>query len=290
MPTLYLVATPIGNLEDITLRALRVLKECTLIAAEDTRKTQRLTARYDIHTPLTSYYEHNKLGKLDAILAALDRGDVAVVSEAGMPGISDPGYELVRAAVERGITVVPLPGASAPVAALTASGLPTDRFLYLGFLPRRAGERRRALTELRSFPHTMIAFEAPHRLADALADIGAILGPARRVVVARELTKLHEEIVRGTAVEVGERFRETPPRGEITLVIAGAAYEPEETPGSSSAGAYVTFETPPPRPDPALRLRELMTGGDSRSEAVRKVCQETGLPRREVYRLALGIP
>ena len=181
MPTLYLVATPIGNLEDITLRALRVLKECTLIAAEDTRKTQRLTARYDIHTPLTSYYEHNKLGKLDAILAALDRGDVAVVSEAGMPGISDPGYELVRAAVERGITVVPLPGASAPVAALTASGLPTDRFLYLGFLPRRAGERRRALTELRTFPHTMIAFEAPHRLADALADIGAILGPARRV-------------------------------------------------------------------------------------------------------------
>lgn len=286
MPTLYLVATPIGNLEDITLRALRVLKECSLIAAEDTRKTQRLMARYDIHTPLTSYYEHNKLAKLDAVLGALERGDVAMVSEAGMPGISDPGFELVRAAIERGVTVTPLPGASAPVAALTASGLPTDRFLYLGFLPRRAAERRRALAELRDFPHTLVAFEAPHRLADALGDIGAVLGPDRRVVVARELTKVHEEIARGAAAELAQRYQDTPPRGEITLVIAGA--QQSEAAAGGAPGAYITFEVPPPRPDPSVRLRELIAAGASRSEAVRQVCRESGLARRDVYRLALA--
>lgn len=284
LPTLYLVATPIGNLEDVTFRSLRILKEVALIAAEDTRKTKRLLARYDIRTPLTSYYEHNKLTKLDAILAALEKGDVAVVSEAGMPGISDPGYELVCAALARGIRVVPVPGASAPATALTASGLPTDRFLYVGFLPRRAVDRSRMLASLAAFPSTIVAFEAPHRLLDALHDIAAAFGPARRMVVARELTKLHEEIVRGTVDEVLEHFRASPPRGEITLVIAGAPAEgPRLLPDDSSV------QTPASATEPAERLRQLLAEGVSRSQAVRRVVQETGLPRREVYRQALTV-
>lgn len=286
MPTLYLVATPIGNLEDMTFRAVRVLKESSLIAAEDTRKTLRLLARYDIHTPLTSYYEHNKLAKLDRILAALEAGDVALVSEAGMPGISDPGYELVCAALEAGCNVVPVPGASAPVLALAASGLATDRFLYLGFLPRRGAERRRLLGQFADFPHTLVAFEAPHRVVAALADLAEVLGPKRRLAAARELTKVHEEIVRGTAREVLAHFQETAPRGEFTLVIEGAG----QGAGPATVGAYVTFETAPTAPaDPSARLRELLAGGASRSEAVRQVVEETGLPRREAYRLALGL-
>lgn len=286
MRTLYLVATPIGNLEDMTFRAVRVLKESALIAAEDTRKTLRLLARYDIHTPLTSYFEHNKLAKLDHILAALETGDVALVSEAGMPGISDPGYELVSAALAQGIKVTPIPGASAPVLALAASGLATDRFLYLGFLPRRGVERRRLLSQFSGFPHTMIAFEAPHRVVAALADLVAELGPDRRVAAARELTKLHEEIRRGTVGEVLAHFQQMAPRGEFTLVIEGAAQGAVPATG----GAYVTFETAQAVPaDPAARLRELMGGGASRSNAVRQVVEETGLPRREAYRLALGM-
>lgn len=286
MPTLYLVATPIGNLEDMTFRAVRVLKESSLIAAEDTRKTLRLLARYDIHTPLTSYYEHNKLAKLDRILAALETGDVALVSEAGMPGISDPGYELVCAALAAGIAVTPVPGASAPVLALAASGLATDRFLYLGFLPRRGAERRRLLGQFADFPHTLVAFEAPHRVVAALADLAAVLGPERRLAAARELTKVHEEIVRGTAREVLAHFQETAPRGEFTLVIEGAG----QVPNRAARGAYVTYETAPTAPpDPSARLRELLAGGASRSDAVRQVVEETGLPRREAYRLALGL-
>jgi 16S rRNA (cytidine1402-2'-O)-methyltransferase len=286
MPTLYLVATPIGNLEDMSFRAVRVLKEASLIAAEDTRKTLRLLARYDIHTPLTSYYEHSKLAKLDRILAALEMGDVALVSEAGMPGISDPGYQLVRAALEAGVTVTPVPGASAPVLALAASGLPTDRFLYLGFLPRRGVERRRLLGQFAGFPHTLVAFEAPHRLVDTLADLVAVLGPGRRLAAARELTKLHEEIVRGAAAEVLAHFRETSPRGEFTLVIAGA----DQCADALAGGAYVTFETTSTGvPDPSARIGEVLAGGASRSDAVRQLVEETGLPRREVYRLALGL-
>jgi 16S rRNA (cytidine1402-2'-O)-methyltransferase len=286
MRTLYLVATPIGNLEDMTFRAVRVLKESALIAAEDTRKTLRLLARYDVHTPLTSYYEHNKLAKLDRILSALESGDVALVSEAGMPGISDPGYELVCAALAAGIAVTPVPGASAPVLALAASGLATDRFLYLGFLPRRGAERRRLLGQFAGFPHTLVAFEAPHRVVAALADLVAVLGPERRLAAARELTKVHEEIVRGTAAEVLAHFQETAPRGEFTLVIEGAG----PSAGPAAVGAYVTFETgPTAAPDPSARLRELMAAGASRSEAVRQVVEETGLARREAYRLALAL-
>ncbi len=286
MPTLYLVATPIGNLEDVTFRAVRILRESSLIAAEDTRKTLRLLARYDVHTPLTSYYEHNKLSKLDSILAALDAGDVALVSEAGMPGISDPGYELVRAALAAGFTVTPVPGASAPVLALAASGLATDRFLYLGFLPRRGADRRRLLGQFAVFPHTLVAFEAPHRVLATLADLAAVLGPGRRLAAARELTKLHEEIVRGTVSEVLAHFQETAPRGEFTLVIEGAGAAADLAAG----GAYVTFETAAVAPAyPGSRLRELIDGGASRSDAVRRVIEETGLPRREVYRLALGL-
>ena len=171
MGTLYLVATPIGNLEDVTARALRVLREASLIAAEDTRHTRQLLARFDIHTPLTSYFEHNKLAKLDEILSALAAGDVALVSDAGTPGLSDPGYELVRAALDAGHAVVPIPGPSALLAALVASGLPTDAFVYLGFLPRKDSDRQRLLASVAREPRTLVAFEAPHRLLDALRDI-----------------------------------------------------------------------------------------------------------------------
>jgi 16S rRNA (cytidine1402-2'-O)-methyltransferase len=286
MPTLYLVATPIGNLEDMTFRAVRVLKEASLIAAEDTRKTMRLLARYDIHTPLTSYYEHSRLAKLDRILAALETGDVALVSEAGMPGISDPGFDLVCATLAAGFNVVPVPGASAPVLALAASGLATDRFLYLGFLPRRGVDRRRLLEQYSAFPHTLVAFEAPHRVVAALADLVSVMGPERRLAACRELTKMHEEILRGAAGEVLSHFQETAPRGEFTLVIEGAGQGPQP----ASVGTYVTFETAPTvPPDPTVRLREILAGGASRSEAVRQVVDETSLSRREVYRLALGL-
>jgi len=267
--TLYLVATPIGNLEDITLRALRVLREVALIAAEDTRHTRRLLARYDIRTPTTSYFEHNKLAKLDAILAALESGDVALVSDAGMPGISDPGYELVRAALVRGFPVVPVPGPSAIVAALAASGLPTDAFVYVGFLPRKAGERRRALESLRGERRTLVLYEAPHRLLDTLADLLATLGD-RPVAIARELTKVHEEIWRGTVSEARAHFAEHPPRGEFTLVIGGAA-EPQ------------TWSEEQVREALARRLAE----GWSARDAATDVAARSGWPKRAVYRMTL---
>jgi 16S rRNA (cytidine1402-2'-O)-methyltransferase len=196
MGTLYLVATPIGNLEDITLRALRLLREADLIAAEDTRHTGRLLAHYGIHTPQISYHEHNKLTRLDTVLQALETGNVALVSDAGTPGLSDPGYELVRTAIAHGFTVVPIPGPSALTAALVASGLPSDAFVYLGFLPRRQNDRRRLLHELCDERRTLVAFETAPRLAATLQDIEEILGE-RGIVVARELTKLYEEIWRG---------------------------------------------------------------------------------------------
>ena len=272
MGTLYVVATPIGNLEDISLRALRVLREARLIAAEDTRATRRLLARYDIATPLTSYFEHNKLAKLEQLLAAVEAGDVALVSEAGMPGISDPGYELVAAAIARGLAVVPVPGPSAVVTALAVSGLPTDQFVYLGFLPRRAAERRRALAEAALEPRTLVAYEAPHRLRASLADALTTLGD-RRMAAARELTKLHEEVVRGTVSEVLAHFGQHEPRGEFTLVFAGRP-RGEAAPDPEAARA---------------RLAELRRQGHSGREAVDQVAAETGLPRREVYKLWLAL-
>jgi len=218
MAILYVVATPIGNLEDISLRALRILREVGLIAAEDTRKTRRLLNAYDIDTPLTSYHEHSKKAKLDHLLGHLEREDLALVSEAGMPGLSDPGYDLVVTAIDRGILVVPVPGPSAVITALVVSGLPTDQFVYVGFLPRRRGQRQRLLSSVSDESRTIVAFEAPHRLGEALADIGEVLGD-RRVSVCRELTKVHEEVFRGRISQAREHFAQ--PRGEFSLVIEG---------------------------------------------------------------------
>ncbi|MBN1965074.1 MAG: 16S rRNA (cytidine(1402)-2'-O)-methyltransferase, partial [Anaerolineae bacterium] len=218
MPTLYVVPTPIGNLEDITLRALRILREASLIAAEDTRTTRKLLSRYEITTPLTSYHEHNKLTKLDAIFAALESGDVALVSDAGTPGVSDPGYELIGEALARGVPVVVLPGPSAVIAALVASGLPTDRFLFVGFLPRKPSALRRALSDLAAERATLIAYESPNRLTDTLQAVLEVLGD-RPVAVARELTKLFEEVWRGPVSAALAHYRDAPPKGEITLVI-----------------------------------------------------------------------
>ena len=218
MPALYVIATPIGNLEDISLRALRLLREVKLIAAEDTRTTRRLLTAYDIKTPLTSYHEHSKRAKLGYLLDYLEKEDLALVSEAGMPGLSDPGYELIVAAIERGISVVPIPGASAVITALVVSGLPTDQFVYVGFLPRRKGQRQRLLNSIAEERRTIVAFETRHRLTEVLNEIEEILGD-RRLCVCRELTKVHEEIFRGRMSQAREHFAE--PRGEFSLVIEG---------------------------------------------------------------------
>ncbi len=264
MPVLYVVATPIGNLEDISRRALRVLREVKLIAAEDTRKTRRLLAANDIKTPMTSYYEHNKQTKLDYILDCLREGDIALVSEAGMPGISDPGYELIVAASQRGFSVVPIPGPSAVTTALAVSGLPTDRFTYIGFLPHKANARRHALESVAGETGTIIALESPHRLLAALNDILLTLGD-RRIAVCRELTKLHEEVFRGTVSEALKYFTE--PRGEFTLVIEGKG----------------TKGKPQLTEDVARQLNQMYLSGATAKEAIARVAGETGLSRKELY-------
>jgi 16S rRNA (cytidine1402-2'-O)-methyltransferase len=221
MGTLYLVGTPIGNLEDVTLRALRVLGEVSVIAAEDTRTTRKLLSHYDIHTPLTSFHDFSGPAKVRRLLAQLADADVALVSEAGMPGLSDPGFPLVQAALANGVPVTAVPGPSAVVCAVVLSGLPTHTFLYLGFLPRKAGPRRKALMRVAAQPDTLVMYESPHRLVAALRDVEDVLGP-RRVAVARELTKRFEDIVRGPIDEVRAQFERTTPRGEFTIVVAGA--------------------------------------------------------------------
>ncbi|MGD9142745.1 MAG: 16S rRNA (cytidine(1402)-2'-O)-methyltransferase [Dehalococcoidia bacterium] len=265
MPVLYVVATPIGNLEDITLRALRILGGVKLIAAEDTRKTRRLLTKYNIKTPMTSYYEHNKITKLDYILDRLQKGDIALVSEAGMPGISDPGYELIKAAGQRNMEVVPVPGPSAVTAALAVSGLPTDRFLFAGFLPHKANDRKRALKSVAGESGTIILLETPHRLAAALDDILDILSD-RKLAVCRELTKLHEEVFRGTVSEAIRHFSQ--PRGEFTLVIEGKAKDKQ--PGVTE--------------DIEKQLHELYLGGAKAREAIGVVAEQTGLSRKELYK------
>ena len=268
MPRLYLVATPIGNLEDITLRALRVLREVGLIAAEDTRTTRRLLRRYEIDTPVTSYHEHNRQAMLPRLLAALVEKDVALVSDAGTPGISDPGCELVEACWDAGVQVVPVPGASAVTAALAAAGVNADRFLFAGFPPRKRGARRALLESLAAERRPLVLFEAPHRLLDTLADLDEFFAD-RRVVVCRELTKLHEEVFGGTASEALGHFRE--PRGEFTLVIEGGV------PADESMSR-----------DAAARLAsQLRAGGESSKESIARIMEETGVGRRQAYRIWL---
>lgn len=278
MGILYLVATPIGNLEDITLRALRVLKQVTLIAAEDTRSARNLLTHFGIATQVTSYFEHNKLAKLDRILAELERGDVAVISEAGMPGLSDPGYELVRAALDRGIRVVPIPGANALTTALVASGLPTDQFVYLGFLPRQKSARRKLLQSVGDEPRTLVAYEAPHRVRASLDDIADILGN-RAICTARELTKVYEEFFRGSVDEARERFAKTAPRGEFTLVIEGKTDDERRK-----------MKDKEPWDDAHIReaVRDLIAAGMPRTDAVKRVARESGRERRAVYELAIS--
>jgi 16S rRNA (cytidine1402-2'-O)-methyltransferase len=220
--TLYVVGTPIGNLEDITLRAIRVLREVDLIAAEDTRVSRTLLTAHQISTPLVSFHEFSGPTKVRRLVERLASADVALISDAGMPGLSDPGYPLIRAALDAGHTVVPIPGPSAILAGLVASGLPMHAFTFHGFLPRKSGERRRLLTSLLDSPHTNVVFESPHRLVAALKEAVEILGPDRPLAVGRELTKKFEEVARGSAREVLERFERQAPRGEITLVIGPA--------------------------------------------------------------------
>lgn len=240
-----------------------------MIAAEDTRRTRRLLSTYNIKTPLTSYHEHNKKAKLPYLLEQLEHKDIALVSEAGMPGLSDPGYELITAAIERGITVVPIPGASALPTALVVSGLPIDRFVYLGFLPARAGERRRLLKSMADQPHTIVAFEAPHRLASTFKDLQEILGD-RQIAVCRELTKLHEEVFRGRISEAIEHFVQ--PKGEFTLVIAGK--RPRE--------AEVDIEV-------EKRLSILHDRGLGAKQAISRVSQDTGIRKKKLYQTWLKI-
>jgi 16S rRNA (cytidine1402-2'-O)-methyltransferase len=269
--TLYLVATPIGNLEDVTHRALRVLRDVRLIAAEDTRQTRKLLSRYHLSTPLISYHEHNKRARCGTILQALAQGDVALVSDAGFPGLADPGDDLVLAASAAGYVVSPIPGPSAPIAALAASGLPGDRFTFLGYLPRKTADRMRILEQAARASETLIAFEVPHRLRAALRDLVQAFGGDRPAVVCRELTKVHEDVRRGTLAELAAHYAGQAPRGEITLVIAGATDEPKWD---------------------AARVRRALAArrraGDSPSQAARAVAESSGWPRRDVYRLTTG--
>jgi 16S rRNA (cytidine1402-2'-O)-methyltransferase len=268
--TLFVVATPIGNLEDITLRALRVLKEADLIACEDTRQTQKLLSHHGINKPTVSYHEHNEAERSAELVTRLEQGaKIALVSDAGMPGISDPGYRVVALAVECGITVVPIPGAVAFASALAASGLPTDAFRFNGFLPAKSGQRRETLEGLRDSTVTEIFYEAPHRLLETLRDVVAVLGEARPIVVARELTKIHEEFVRGGAAEVLRQFEERAGevKGEITLLI-----------GKGTAAAPVNVNT-------RQRLAEIMREQKVDEKAALKVlAKEMGVSKSEVYR------
>lgn len=269
MSTLYIVPTPIGNLEDITLRALRVLREVTLIAAEDTRVTGRLLAHFDIKTPQISYHEHNRLARLEVVLAALAQGDVALVSDAGTPGLSDPGLELIQAAIGRGITVCPLPGPSAVLPALVASGMPTDTFMYVGFLPRKQAARRAALVGLSGIQCPLILYEAPHRVTETLADIVTNLGD-RPIAIAREISKLYEEIWRGTAAEALDEFSRREARGEFVLVVAGAAPPTDSVWESDKVRSA---------------LSERLAAGEPRSAAARAVAREAGWQKGDVYDL-----
>ena len=275
MSTLFLVATPIGNLQDISPRALETLRAVSLIAAEDTRTAKQLLAHFDIHTPVTSFFEHSKQNKMNLLCDALDAGDVAVISEAGMPGINDPGYELVCAAIAREHRVSPIPGPSAVLAALVASGIAANAFLYVGFLPREPQARRKFLRELASERDTIVAFETPHRLRDALGDMENIFGATRQICVARELTKLFEEFQRGTIAQMRAHFAQHEPRGEFTLVIAGASH--------AARAAQVEWDDARVKRE----FKKLIAQGVPRTEAVKRIAKQSGRERRQIYDLTL---
>jgi len=268
---LYVVATPIGNLEDMSLRAIRILGEVSLIAAEDTRKTRILLNKYDIKTQLTSYYEHSRKIKTAQLLDHLLNGnDIAIVSEAGIPGISDPGYELIAAAIQKGVKVIPIPGPSAVTTALVVSGLPVSEFTYIGFLPRKKAERKKLLESIADEARTIVAFEAPHRIQSSLADVKEMLGD-RCIAVCRELTKIHEEVFRGNVSQAIEHFDN--PRGEFTLVIDGKTIEEQKIDVSSIKN----------------ELEQLKRSGIKAKEATVKISKEYGLTRKQTYDIWLSL-
>jgi len=269
-PALYLVATPIGNLEDITLRALRVLRQADLIACEDTRQTQKLLNHYGISTPTTSYHEHNEITRAPALVIELEQGArIALVTDAGMPGISDPGFRLITLAIRHHLSVVPIPGASAFLAALVASGLPTDSFRFSGFLPARRGQRRTILEAIRDSPRTQVFYEAPHRLRETLVDILEVLGPDRQVVIAREVTKRHEEFLRGRVDQVLAAL-DVPIKGEITLLVGKA----EKTTQPRSV-----------QPDMRQQFEEILARDKlDEKAALKKLAKAMGISRSQAYR------
>ena len=272
-PVLYLVATPIGNLEDITLRALRVLKHVDLIACEDTRQTQKLLTHYGITTRTISYHEHNEMTRAAELIVDLEQGTrMAMVTDAGMPGISDPGFRLITLAIRHHVPVIPIPGASAFLAALVASGLPTDSFRFSGFLPAKAGQRRALLESVKESPRTQVFYEAPHRILEALKDVVEVLGPERHVVVAREVTKVHEEFLRGRASEVLQTLKSRGEvKGEITLII-GKAEESAAQPAAAIASVRQRLE----------RLMEQEKLDEK--AALKKLAKEMGVSKSEAYR------
>jgi 16S rRNA (cytidine1402-2'-O)-methyltransferase len=275
-PALYLVGTPIGNLEDITLRALRVLKEVDIIACEDTRQTQKLLNHYGITTRTVSYHEHNEMTRAAELVKDLQEGtSVALVTDAGMPGISDPGFRLISLAIRHHVPVVPIPGASAFLSALVASGLPTDSFRFSGFLPAKRGERRAALEAIADSPRTQVFYEAPHRIVEALSDVVEAMGSGRQVVIAREVTKLHEEFLRGRAAEVLENLKSRAAvKGEITLLIGKAQQE------TANEATDASMRTPI-----HLRVQRVMTEESiDEKSALKKVAKERGISKSEAYR------
>ena len=272
--TLYIVGTPIGNLEDMTFRSIAVLKGVQVIAAEDTRHTGKLLQHFQIDTPQISYHDHNRYERHPELLQRLQQGQaIALVSDAGMPGISDPGYDLVRACLEANFPVVPIPGVSAVITAVCAAGLPSDRFIFEGFLPAKGQERRDRIEALRSESRTIVFYESPHRLRQTLQDFAETFGKLRSIVLARELTKLHEQFWRGTVAEAIAEYQTRDPQGEFTVLVAGVE---SETPMLSEAALKA-------------ELQLLIQQGTSRSQASRQLAQQTTLPRRQLYQLALTI-
>ena len=272
--TLYIVGTPIGNLEDTTFRAIQTLQKVDLIAAEDTRHTSKLLQHFHIRTPQLSYHQHNEQSRIPELIEKLNQGKtIALVTDAGMPGISDPGYELVKACVEENISIVPIPGVTASITALCASGLPTNKFIFIGFLPTKIKLREEQLEKLSNSLETVVLYESPYKLLQTLEDLAKILGGNRKIVLARELTKLHEEFWRGTVGQAIIYYQNNQPKGEFTLVIAGA--EPELPVLSED-----TIKQ---------ELQELFAQGISRSQASRQLSQKINLSRRKIYQIALKI-